>query len=340
MAQRPDRPPPRATLGVRLSVGALIVVLAVRWTVSALFAPVLLVTGAHWLSLAVPVVAFAAIVAIVWTRSVPIWVGVGVAAGIAVELAFAARDAAAEGRGATWLAAIIAAYLAYVVFAVVMVRRRVRWMTSARVHAATIEAIHTGAASDLHAPAAAVAALGFVPDDAIRVDHAPAFPHAVLFRHPADDASATVTAFTANPPVVITEFGQRNAAGRGLSVCDSPMPRFHPELECDRILRLPHASAAELWDAFRRIRAATTDGGAWVPYQGVASDEVKIGLERQVAELQRRGYLMRDDVDGEVPVSWRGAARFALAAVWPVRGFVDRAQVAAARRAADSARPR
>ncbi len=212
-------------------------------------------------------------------------------------------------------------------------------MTSARIHASSIDEIHAGAAADLHAPVAALAALGFVPDDAIRADHAPAFPHAILFRHPADDASATVTAFTANPPVVITEFGQRNVAGRGLAVCDSPMPRFNPELECDRILRLPHASAAELWERFRRIRAATTDGGAWVPYRRIASDEVKTGLDRQVAELKRRGYLVPDDVDGEVPLSWRGALRFALAAIWPVRGFVDRAQVAETRRATQASPP-
>ena len=46
--------------------------------------------------------------------------------------------------------------------------------------------------------------------DRIIADHGPAFPRAVLLEHRDDAACASVTAFSARPPLVVTEIGQRN----------------------------------------------------------------------------------------------------------------------------------
>lgn len=321
----------------KVLVTFLLVLLGWQWSERALFATLAWGHALRIFVLALPFAALAALVA-VWVRpAVPQWVVALVVAGVLLELALAVTEAVAGGRTGEIVLWLASAYVAFVAFAVALIHARVKWMTPSLLRACSVDEACAAAAADLRAPVAQVVALGFVPVSGIIADHGPAFPRAVLLEHRDDAACASVTAFSARPPLVVTEIGQRNASGRGLSVCDSTMPRFHPEFDCGRLLRFPRMPAAGLWTTFRSIRQATTDGGPWVRDEDEPFAAARASVARQVEEFRRRGYLAALEGPGGAPLTWRGAVRFTLAAVLPWKWWVDRAQVAQARRAAAEA---
>lgn len=323
----------------RTLVSLVLAVLAWQWAEAALVASL---TGGRALQFVLPALAVAAVAGLVavWVRpAIPRRVIALAVAGVLAELGMRLGAAIADGRLVEFTAWIVAIYAAWVAVAVVMVKARVKWMTPEMIEPCPVDEAIVGAAGDLRSPVERLSALGFAPATGVRVEHPPANPRAVFLHHTSDAARASVTAYSAQPPVVVIEIGQRDAAGRGMSVTDTAIIRFNPAFECDTVLRFPGMPADELWTTYRRLRQAVRDGAPWVPYAEGEVDAARAGIERQVEEYRRRGFLARNATSGGIPLTWLGALRFTLAAAWPWKFVADRTQVAQARRAAAAAGP-
>lgn len=234
---------------------------------------------------------------------------------------------------ASVLLALVLAYVGYAAYAIVVVHRRTRWLDPERIAAATVDELYEEFPA-LRAGVVRVAPLGFVPCAAARIDQDPTQPRVIALRRPDDDAAMGVSLFrTHKDPVVVTELTQRDASGRPVSVQDAPLPSLF-SFACLRVWRFPGASPAELWTAFARIRAADAGHLHWQRLPpGDEVETLRACARQQVGELVQRGML-RLDPHGPPRLTWRGAASSTLKMLWPWRNLADRAQIAAARRAA------